>query len=45
MVCQETEWFRNIIKRWEFWEDGELEEDIIKTTEKIEKKEGKKLYE
>ena len=31
MVCQETEWFRNIIKRWEFWEDGELEEDIIKT--------------
>ena len=45
MVCQETEWFRNIIKRWEFWEDGDLEEDIIKTTEKIEKKEGKKLYE
>ena len=45
MVCQETEWFRKIIKRWEFWEDGELEEDIIKTTEKIEKKEGKKLYE
>lgn len=40
MVCQETEWFRNIIKRWEFWEDGELEEDIIKTTEKIEKKEN-----
>ena len=45
MVCQETEWFRKIIKRWEFWENGELEEDIIKTTEEIEQEEGKKLYE
>ena len=34
-----------VIKRWEFWEDGELEEDIIKTTEEIEQEEGKKLYE
>lgn len=41
MVCQETEWFRKIIKRWEFWENGELEEDIIKTTEEIEQEEGK----
>lgn len=45
MVCQESEWFRKIIKKWEFWENGELEEDIIKTTEEIEKEEGKKLYE
>lgn len=45
MACQESKWFRDIIKRWELWENGELEEDIIKTTEEIEKEEGKKLYE
>ena len=43
--CQESKWFRKIIKKWEFWENGKLEEDILKTTEEEEKKRGRKLYE
>lgn len=45
MACQESKWFRKIIKKWEFWENGKLEEDILKTTEEEEKKRGRKLYE
>ena len=45
MACQESKWFRKIIKKWEFWENGKLEEDILKTTEEDEKKRGRKLYE
>ena len=45
MTCQESKWFRKIIKKWEFWENGKLEEDILKTTEEEEKKRGRKLYE
>ena len=45
MTCQESKWFRKIIKKWELWENGQLEEDIIKTTEEEEKKRGRKLYE
>ena len=44
-ACQCSEWFRKIVKRWELWEDGEFEEDIIKTTNRIEEREGRKLYE
>ena len=36
MACQESKWFRKIIKKWEFWENGKLEEDILKTTEEEE---------
>lgn len=39
MACQESKWFRKIIKKWEFWENGKLEEDILKTTEEEEKRE------
>lgn len=45
MTCQESKWFRKIIKKWELWENGQLEEDIIKTTEEEEQKRGRKLYE
>lgn len=45
MACQESKWFRKIIKKWEFWENGKLEEDVLKTTEEEEKKRGRKLYE
>ena len=34
MACQESK-----------WENGKLEEDILKTTEEKEKKRGRKLYE
>ena len=45
MTCQESKWFRKIIKKWELWENGQLEEDIIKTTEEEEQKRGRKFYE
>ena len=45
MACQESKWFRKIIKKWELWENGQLEEDIIKTTEEEEQKRGRKFYE
>lgn len=44
-VLQCSEWFRKTVKRWELYEDGEWEEDLIETTEKVEKREGRKLYE
>ena len=45
MTCQESKWFRKIIKKWELLENGQLEEDIIKTTEEEEQKRGRKFYE
>lgn len=43
-TLQCSKWFRDIIVKWEFWENGEIEEDLIKTTERIEQQKGKTLY-
>lgn len=39
-----SKWFRDIVSRWEFWENGELEENILETIEEHEKREGLKFY-
>lgn len=43
-ALQCSQWFRDIVVKWELWENDELEEDLIETTERIEEREGFKLY-
>lgn len=43
-ALQCSKWFRDTVVKWELWEDGKLEENLIETTERIEEREGFKLY-
>ena len=36
ITLSKQKWFREIVTRWELWENGEIEENIIETLEKRE---------